>query len=231
MVLVTELKIKASSSEISKIIKVIDDIAFQTNILALNAAVEAAGAGEAGMGFAVVAEEVRNLAQRSAQAAKDTSDMIETSIIRANRGAEIAERVFHSLDEIREQAKKVNEIMNEITTASQEQAQGIFQINKAVNQMEQVTQSIASVAEESASSSEELSAQAESLMEIVNNLIILVEGEDAKTNTMKKSSYKEVKNERSRSMQTQNKRPISKKTSHEFTPESIIPLNEDSSDF
>lgn len=222
-------EIKASSSQISKIIKVIDDIAFQTNILALNAAVEAAGAGDAGMGFAVVAEEVRNLAQRSAQAAKDTAEMIETSIVRADKGADIVGKVAHSLSEIREQAKKVNEIMNEITTASQEQSQGIFQINKAVNQMEQVTQSIASGAEESASSSEELSAQAESLMEIVSSLIELVDGAGAaKTSVMKINHRMDIRNDRNYHSKSINR---SKKSSHEFSPETIIPLNEDSTDF
>lgn len=122
--------------------------------------------------------------------------------------------------------------MNEITTASQEQAQGIFQINKAVNQMEQVTQSIASGAEESASSSEELSAQAESLMEIVNNLIVLVEGEGAVKNHNTKRVYKtDTRAEKPSVSNTRVNRVHNKKESHEFSPETIIPLNEDSIDF
>ncbi len=169
-------EIKKSSDQIAKIIKVIDEIAFQTNILALNAAVEAARAGDAGMGFAVVAEEVRNLAQRSAQAAKDTAAIIETNIELSEKGVTVAKKVGDSLSEITVQAKKVNELMDEIAAASQEQTQGIGQINKAVMQMEKVTQMSASSAEECASSSEELSAQALKLREIVQQLVSLVNG-------------------------------------------------------
>lgn len=172
-------EIKKSSDQISKIIKVIDEIAFQTNILALNAAVEAARAGDAGMGFAVVAEEVRNLAQRSAQAAKDTAAIIETNIELSEKGVNAAKQVGDVLSEITVQAKKVNELMDEIAAASQEQTQGIGQINKAVSQMEKVTQMNASSAEECASSSEELSAQALNLREIVQQLVRLVNGSKA----------------------------------------------------
>ena len=167
-------EIKDSSHRIGKIIKVIDDIAFQTNILALNAAVEAARAGDAGMGFAVVAEEVRNLAQRSAQAAKDTAEMIERNIQLSGRGVEMADRVARSLSEITLQTQKVTELIDEIAAASQEQA-GIHEIN-AVSQMEKVTQQNADAAEESAAAAEELSAQAVTLMEIVDQLVRLVEG-------------------------------------------------------
>ncbi len=169
-------EIKKSSDQIAKIIKVIDDIAFQTNILALNAAIEAARAGEAGMGFAVVAEEVRNLAQRSAQAAKDTTAIIESNIELSNKGVTVAERVREALNEITAQAKKVSELMEEISAASQEQAQGVEQVNKAMAQMETVTQQNAASAEESASAAEELSAQAESMRKIIQDLSQLVHG-------------------------------------------------------
>ena len=168
--------IKKSSDETAKIIKTIDEIAFQTNLLALNAAVEAARAGEAGKGFAVVAEEVRNLAQRSAQAARDTADMIEGSVKNADNGVAISGEVATLLDEIAGNNSKVNDLVGEIAAASNEQAQGIEQINTAVGQMDQVTQSNAANAEESASASEELSAQAEQLSQMVEDLQGVVGG-------------------------------------------------------
>jgi len=167
-------EIGASSGKISKIIKVIDEIAFQTNILALNAAVEAARAGEAGMGFAVVADEVRNLAQRSAQAAKDTAVLIEDSILKSTEGSKKLGEVATSIHGITEGAVKVKVLVDEVEASSKEQAQGIEQISKAVAQMDEVTQRSAATAEESASASEQLNAQSQSLMAVVERLEALV---------------------------------------------------------
>jgi methyl-accepting chemotaxis protein len=169
-------EINASSRKISKIIKVIDEIAFQTNILALNAAVEAARAGEAGMGFAVVAEEVRNLARRSAQAAKDTAALIEESIAKSHEGNRMLQLVATSIQQITGSAAQVKVLVDEVDMGSQEQSRGIEQIATAVTQMEQVTQRSAANAEESASASKELAEQAESLYTIVERVRKLVGG-------------------------------------------------------
>ena len=169
--------IKASSDEIGKIIKVIDEIAFQTNMLALNAAVEAARAGEAGMGFAVVADEVRNLAQRSAQAAKETASKIEESIRRSQTGVESTHRAKETLEEIVQRSRKANEVATEIATASREQAAGIEQANMSVSRIDGITQKNAAVAEEVAAASEELTAQSATLEQVVHTVNALVTGQ------------------------------------------------------
>jgi methyl-accepting chemotaxis protein len=168
--------IKVSSDDIAKIIKTIDEIAFQTNILALNAAVEAARAGEAGMGFAVVADEVRNLAQRSAQAAKETAAKIEGAIGKTGQGVDLSAKVSQTLNEIVAKVRQVDELVSEVAHASREQTQGITQINTAVEQMDKVTQSNAATAEESAAAAEELNAQADVMRQAVDELVRLVSG-------------------------------------------------------
>jgi methyl-accepting chemotaxis protein len=169
-------KIKGSSEETVKIIKTIDEIAFQTNLLALNAAVEAARAGEAGAGFAVVADEVRSLALRAAAAAKTTSEMIENTVKAVRDGSGLTQLTQEAFRKNVEISTKVGELVGEIAAASQEQAQGIEQINRAVSEMDRVIQQNASSSEESAAASEEMSAQAEQVKQSVGDLVALVGG-------------------------------------------------------
>ena len=170
--------IQTSSAEISKIIKTIDEIAFQTNILALNAAVEAARAGEAGAGFAVVAEEVRSLAQRSAQAAKETAAKIADASSKSEQGVNISGKVASSLDAIVDRIRQLDEMVGGIAQASHEQSEGITQLNHAVAGMDQITQQNAGLAQQAASSAHELQTQSAQVKAAVGNLMGMVHGQD-----------------------------------------------------
>ncbi len=198
-------ELKKSSKEISKIIKVIDDIAFQTNMLALNAAVEAARAGDAGLGFAVVAEEVRSLAQKSAKAANDTEEIIKRNIELSEKGVEISGQVNVAFDEIIQRTEEVNKIMDEIEAASLEQAKGTAQVTDAIGQMEKVVQQNAASAEESAASAEELQVQARALAVVVRELERLMRGAKGKPVKAKKVKSKKAKVQKVKSQKIKQK--------------------------
>jgi len=220
-------EIKASADQTAKIIKTIDEIAFQTNLLALNAAVEAARAGEAGKGFAVVAEEVRNLAQRSAEAAKNTAEMIEGSVKNANNGVTISQEVAVALCEIAEGSTKVNSLINEIASAGEENSQGIEQINKAILQMDQVSQGSAANAEEAAAASEEPSAQAGQLNGMVVELQTMVGG-SATSRQGQPAASTEVYQEPRREFRADHAAVSRRATSGRGkNPEDMIPMDSD----
>jgi methyl-accepting chemotaxis protein len=188
-------EISQSSAETQKIVKTIDEIAFQTNLLALNAAVEAARAGEAGAGFAVVADEVRNLAMRAADAAKNTSGLIEGTVKRIKDGSNLVITTNEAFTEVATSASKVGELVGEIAAASNEQAQGIEQVNKAVAEMDKMTQQNAANAEESAGASVQMKGQAEQMKGVVGELLSLI-GSEEKSNGRVKIPYQENKLDR-----------------------------------
>ncbi len=239
-------EITRSSEQTQKIIKTIDEIAFQTNLLALNAAVEAARAGEAGAGFAVVADEVRNLAMRAAEAAKNTAQLIEGTVLRVKQGADLTEATNQAFAQVHESVAKVAELVNEIAAASHEQSEGITQVNTAISEMDKVVQQTAANAEESASAAEELSAQAAQLQTLVGELQALVgrRGDGVSLKVLRRK-----KEERSPSLEDKRglrtvRQPVAKagngkarssvtpaKKTAAPKPEELIPFDEDFKDF
>jgi methyl-accepting chemotaxis protein len=222
-----------AGEETSRIIKTIDEIAFQTNLLALNAAVEAARAGEAGAGFAVVADEVRNLAMRAAEAAKNTASLIEGSNRRIKETSDLNSQVVEAMQLNASLGQKVSNLVSEVSAASNEQAQGIGQINKAVAEMDKVVQQVAANAEESASASEEMNAQAEEMKLFVEEMLALVggskngaaagDGPSKQIHTKAVTAGKAVKG---KALAKKGQGPKALHEGKEVRPEQVIPLDD-----
>lgn len=228
-------RIASQGEQVSKIIKTIDEIAFQTNLLALNAAVEAARAGEAGAGFAVVADEVRNLAQRAADAAKNTSSLIEDTIKNIQEGHELVNRTREAFDGVVTSAHKVAELVGEIEEASKEQAQGIGQINQTVAEMDKVVQSNSSSAEQSASASEELNSYAQTLKHAVSKLAGFVGLADMEGVAEKRTKISAAQRKGEKLLpktEPKQRKPTPKAESKKVVkPEEVIPFDDDEGSF
>ncbi|MBS1792690.1 MAG: HAMP domain-containing protein [Acidobacteria bacterium] len=225
-------KIKESSDATAKIVKTIEEIAFQTNLLALNAAVEAARAGDAGKGFAVVAEEVRNLAMRSAEAAKNTAQLIEDAVTNTDRGVTLNDEVKSNLAEINDQIGKVSVVVSEIAAASDQQDQGVAQINVAIEQMNGVTQQAAANSEESASAAEQLSSQSQEMMSLISRYKLT---DGAALNSGRRNGYGKPQRAGAGHPLTRSFKPVAKTNGNGKAPkldgemESFIPFDDDHS--
>jgi len=234
-------EISAASSETQKIVKTIDEIAFQTNLLALNAAVEAARAGEAGAGFAVVADEVRNLAMRAAEAAKNTSNLIEGTVQKITTGNVLVSETSESFYVASQSTTRIGMIITEMASAASQQAEAISQVTKAIHEIDAVTQSNAAAAEESASASEELNAQAEMMKGLVGQLLEMVGGEAEARETVRPAkrrhpsasgfaSPRKAVTPARKALPPAAKKPVSPR-SKGARPEEIIPMGDDFEDF
>jgi methyl-accepting chemotaxis protein len=220
-------EITVASEETGKIIKTIDEIAFQTNLLALNAAVEAARAGEAGAGFAVVADEVRNLAMRAAEAAKNTACLIEGTVKKVKTGSDTVTKTNEAFADVARGAKKISELVGGISSASNEQAQGIDQINKAISEMDKVIQQNAANAEESASAAQQMNGQAEQMKSFVDELSRMVgNGHRNGVASLKKLARKEVRQIQVPRSQKKKEAKPSPSKSREIRPEQVIPFGD-----